>query len=258
MGMPRGKPVDITVVITAHREGLIAAQSARSAEAAVTEAAERGLRCETLVVLDRADAMTADVLRGAFGERARFLASDEGDPGGARNCGVAAATGCSVAFLDADDLWSRNWLVEAHARAEARPDAVFHSACNLVFGHKRLLWWHSDSESPLCDAAYMGWTNYWDALTFARTAIHQHLPFRRNDLRLGFGHEDWHWNLETLRAGIAHKPVPGTMHFKRARSGSQMERVERVTGVPWPLAEAGCEVAPARAAAADGTADPAA
>lgn len=227
--------VDITVVITAHREGLIAAQSARSAEAAIAEAAAQGLVCETLVVLDRADATTADVLHAALGPRARYLATDEGDPGLARNRGVAAAAGRTVAFLDADDLWSCNWLAAGHAQIMARPDSVAHSACNLVFGRKRLLWWHTDSETALIDPANLGWNNSWDALTIAQTEIYRRFPFRANDLRLGFGHEDWHWNIVTLRNGIAHKPVPGTMHFKRARAGSQMEAVDRVAGVPWPV-----------------------
>lgn len=234
-----GGSFDISVVITAHREGLIAAQSARSAEDAVAEAARHGLRCETVVVLDRADALTTDVLHNALGQRARYLISDEGDPGGARNRGVEAAAGETVAFLDADDLWSRNWLAAGHAQIVARPDSVAHSACNLVFGRKRLLWWHTDSETALFDPAYLGWTNYWDALTIARTEIHRRFPFRANDLRRGFGHEDWHWNIVTLRNGIPHKPVPGTMHFKRARGGSQMEAVDRVAGVPWPVAAAG-------------------
>jgi glycosyltransferase involved in cell wall biosynthesis len=234
MSAASSDPVDITVIITAHREGLIAAQSARSAEAAMAEAAANSLNVEMVVVLDRADELTARVLRSALGDRARFLATDEGDPGGARNRGVAAAVGRTVAFLDADDLWSRNWLVAGHALIEARPDVVAHSACNLVFGRKRLLWWHTDSETALFDAAYLSWTNCWDALTIARTDLHLRFPFRANDLRLGFGHEDWHWNVVTLQAGFPHKPVPGTMHFKRARSGSQMELVNRVSGVPWP------------------------
>lgn len=35
----------------------------------------------------------------------------------------------------------------------------------------------------------------------------------------------WHWNVVTLRAGIPHRPVPETIHFKRRRTGSQMSLV---------------------------------
>ncbi|BAF87519.1 MULTISPECIES: glycosyltransferase family A protein [Azorhizobium] len=238
-------PVDITVVITAHGEGIIAGQSAKSAEAAIAEAERGGLRCEIVVVLDRADELTSSVLREALGDRARYAISDAGDPGGARNRGVAEARGTTVAFLDADDLWSSNWLKAGFAQITARPDTIAHSACNLVFGGKRMLWWHTDSEIALCDGAYLAWGNFWDALTIARTEIYRRFPFRANDLRLGFGHEDWHWNVMTLRNGVAHKPVPGTMHFKRARRGSQMEAVERVSGLPWPDAIIGLGRSPA-------------
>lgn len=227
-------PLDISVVLTAHREGLIAAQSARSAEEAIAVAAEQNISSEIVVVLDRADATTSSVLRSALEGRARFIETNEGDPGLARNRGVEAAHGQTVAFLDCDDLWSNNWLAEAFRQIKVRPDTIAHSACNLVFGRNRLLWWHTDSETVLYEAPYINWTNYWDALTLACREIFIDIPFKVNDLRLGFGHEDWHWNMVTLRKGHAHKPVPGTMHFKRSRHGSQMTAVDRVGGVAWP------------------------
>lgn len=227
--------VDLSIIITAHGEGLIAGVTARNACAAIELAEAAGIRCETLVVLDRATELTKEVLGGALGPKARLIESDEGDPGQARNRGIEAAQGRNSTFLDADDLWSLNWLTEAQARCEARPDAIFHSACNLVFGNRRLLFWHVDSETALCDRKYLDWMNYWDAMTLGRTELYRRFPFRRNDLRLGFGHEDWHWNAWTISEGVPHKPVPGTMHFKRARPGSQMSRVDSIGGIRWPL-----------------------
>jgi glycosyltransferase involved in cell wall biosynthesis len=229
--------VDISVVITAHREGIIAGQSVRSAQEAIAYAQAEGLTCETVAVLDRADEVTAAIMRSALGANARIIATNEGDPGQARNRGVAEARGQTVAFLDSDDLWSRNWLAAAFRQSVARPDTIAHSACNLVFGRTRLLWWHTDSETALCDSAHLNWTNYWDAMTLAPTSIYRKFPFKANDLRIGFGHEDWHWNMITLKHGHAHKPVPGTMHFKRSRSGSQMSLVERVGNIPWPISK---------------------
>lgn len=227
---------DLSVIVTGHREGVIAGATVRSAEAAIAHAVDAlGIAVEVIVVLDRADAVTRAVLEPAFGAAARVLRTDEGDPGQARNAGIAAARGTLAAFLDADDLWSENWLTEACRLVERRPDCVAHSACNLVFGHESALWWHIDSEGPLFDPGYLDWANYWDALSLARTAIYRAHPFRRNDLKLGFGHEDWHWNAVTIAAGIAHKPAPQTMHFKRRRQGSQMSLVAQSGAVSWPL-----------------------
>ncbi|MGQ3670840.1 glycosyltransferase family 2 protein [Xanthobacter sp. TB0136] len=230
-----GQP-DISIILTAHREGLLAGVTGRSAQAAIQQAAHKGLQCEVLVVLDRADDLTRQVLEQVFGTSAQYVVSDTGDPGQARNHGITQANGTCATFLDGDDLWSENWLVAAWEMCTQRPDAVLHSACNLVFGHRRMLFWHADSETSLCEPPYMNWLNYWDAMSFARTALYRTHPFKANDLGRGFGHEDWHWNAVTLAHGIAHKPVSGTVHFKRCRSGSQMSLVDAAHGIRWPSA----------------------
>ncbi|MCB1378169.1 MAG: glycosyltransferase family 2 protein [Alphaproteobacteria bacterium] len=231
--------IDITAIITGHREGVIAGATARSACAAIEYVQERGLRCEVIVVLDRPDSDTEDVLRnGLAGLRdspIRFVDVDEGDPGQSRNQGVALAEGQCCTFLDGDDLWSFNWLAAAWDLVEQRPDAVAHSMCNVIFGQKKTLWWHVDSEGPFFDPTFLRWSNYWDAMSFARTAIYRENPFKPNDLDLGFGHEDWHWSCLTHAKGIPHKPVLDTIHFKRSRPGSQMSLVNRAEAVVWPL-----------------------
>ncbi|MNS06469.1 Glycosyl transferase family 2 [compost metagenome] len=226
---------DISIVLTAHREGILAGATARSAHKAIARASGEGLRCEVVLVFDRATEATVSVLEGSFdGYALQVLQTDEGDPGQARNRGVDVAKGACTTFLDGDDLWSANWLIAAHALVEARPDCVAHSACNMVFGDDRNLWWHIDSEGPFFNPEYLAWGNYWDAMSFARTSTYRQFPFRRNDLKLGFGHEDWHWNAMTIAANVPHKPAPETMHFKRRRPGSQMALVDQVGSVRLP------------------------
>jgi len=230
---------DISVIVTAHREGVLAGPTAVSACRAIERArAEKGLSMEVLLVFDSASADTRDVLQNGFSglEDAPVRAIDVsvGDPGLARNAGIEIATGTTSTFLDGDDLWSSNWLLAAYALSEKRPDAVLHSACNVTFGQFNNLWWHIDSEGPLFDPRYLGWANYWDAMSFARSDTYRRFPFIKNDLRLGFGHEDWHWGVATHEAGIPHKPVPETIHFKRRRAGSQMSLVEQANAVVRP------------------------
>jgi len=228
---------DVTAILTGHSEGLMAGPAARSLLEAVKHAGDIGISCEIIAVLDRADALTKGVVRKAFGDNATYIESSAGDPAGARNAGIGAAKGRYACFLDADDLWSENWITESYTAAEERPDAVFHSACNIIFGGNHFIFWHIDSESPHCDPDYLDFRNYWDALCFAKLEIFRRFPFRLNDLASGFGHEDWLWNAVTVDAGIPHKPVPGTIHFKRARPGSQMEKVDELGGVRFPVDE---------------------
>jgi len=126
--------------------------------------------------------------------------------------------------------------VNAFDYARDKPRTVFHSDCNVAFGDDHHLWWHEDSTLPSFDAGYLTWANYWDALSFAAREVYTEFPFRPNDLRAGFGHEDWHWNRVTYDAGLAHRPVPGTVHFKRKRAGSQMAEVARADACIWPVA----------------------
>lgn len=230
------KTPDVSVVLTAHREGVLAGATANSARAAISCAVSKlNLDCEVVLVLDRSNSATEAVLETAFQDlRLTVLHTDEGDPGQARNAGIAEARGMVSTFLDGDDLWSENWLIEGWNLITERPDCVGHSHCNLVFGAEHHVAWHIDSEGPLFDPEYLSWGNYWDAMSIAKTEIYRRIPFRRNDLRLGFGHEDWHWNVVTHREGIPHKPVPGTMHFKRRRPGSQMSLVAKADAVVWP------------------------
>ena len=230
-------PPEISVILTAHAEGILAGPTARSADIAITNFTEgTGKSVEIIIVLDKASQTTRDVLTGKFGEIATILETEEGDPGQTRNRGIEISSAPYATFLDGDDLWSSNWLVEAWKACSARPDAVFHSHCNVVFGSERNVWWHVDSESDALDPTYLIWSNYWDAMSFARTELYRAYPFKKNDLKLGFGHEDWHWSAWTYSDGIPHKPAPETIHFKRRRPGSQMSLVERSGSVMRPLA----------------------
>ena len=227
------KATDVTAVLTVHAEGVLAGPSFVSFDQAIEAARQSGLMVEGLIVMDRPDAATREEFSGVA-SRYRVLLSDAGDPGLARNAGVEAASGRFVSFLDGDDLWSREWLVLAHRLCAAEPDGIVaHSEVNVVFGEAHAMWWHIDSRDPDFDVDYLRIGNYWDAMSFAARAIHRQYPYMANDLRRGFGHEDWHWNCVTLENGIDHRPVAGTVHFKRRRRGSQMALCETVSAIPW-------------------------
>jgi glycosyltransferase involved in cell wall biosynthesis len=229
--------MDISLILTCHREGALVGPAIRSLQEAQAAAVEAGLSCEVVAVLDRADGITTESVREALPDAARIFETDFGDPGLSRNHGVASASGEFVAFLDGDDLWSFNWLVQAHRtlRAAEAP-VVVHSEFICSFGETRHLWLHWDSRRDDFWPEYLTLANYWDAMSFARRELYVAHPFRVNALKSGYGHEDWLWNMETLKAGIHHVPAPQTIHFKRARPGTQMAACDAADVVVAPNA----------------------
>jgi glycosyltransferase involved in cell wall biosynthesis len=227
--------MQVSAIMTGHREGLLSGPSITSFREAIDHARDHGISVEPIVILDRPDAPTRTMFANADSWGAKVVSTDYGDPGVARNHGVSLASGKYVTFLDADDLWSFNWIVAAHSFCtEAGQPVIAHSQLNIIFGRERMFWLHVDSEHPDFDRDYLQIGNYWDALSFAPREIFADYPFHKNELASGYGHEDWHWNCVTLSKGFPHKPVPDTVHMKRRRHGSQSARANDSDVVPWP------------------------
>lgn len=225
---------DVTIIVNGHREGLLAGPSISSMLEARAEAIRTGLSTEVVAVLDRSDDVTCEVFRQAGIEDLKIITTDYGDPGLARNRGAQEASGRYVTFLDADDLWGFNWISAAFRFADEHDQPIIaHSEVNVVFGEVNNIWVHADSASEGFDPTYLMVGNYWDAMSLTERRIMLEYPFVANNLKAGYGHEDWDFNNRTLLAGIQHRPVPNTVHFKRRRANSQMARCSQSDVVPW-------------------------
>lgn len=231
---PKGA-VDVTIVVNAHREGLLAVPSYRSAARARARAEAEGLAVETLSVLDCADDLTAEVAAAALGAGDRLLRVAFGDLGRARNAAVVEAAGRWIAFLDADDLWCEDWLTRAlaSARADARA-VIWHPEVNLYFGGRLGLWRHIDMEADEFEWESLLLDNYWTALSFVPREVARAYPYPPTDLLNQIGYEDWGWNVATIGGGVLHKIVPGTCHGVRVKNSSLLARTNASNAVIRP------------------------
>lgn len=226
---------DVTAILVAHAEGTLAAISLRSLLEAVRVAREGGLEVEPLLILDDPDRATSETLAGAADLGVRTVEVSYADQGLVRNDAVDAASGRYIAFLDGDDLWSENWLLDAHAVCETDPGRVIaHPAVNWAFGEQRLLSFPPDQTDPHFDPRSLRVTNMWDGLCLTPAEAHRDLPYRRRALAEGYAFEDWMWNIETVAAGYLHRVVPETIVFKRSRAGSQFKYASANRSLPHP------------------------
>jgi len=213
---------DLTCIITGHREGRLAVPSLRSFWAAIEVARAAGFKVEALLCLDRPDELTEGLFNKYKNDASAVDTYDVADQGKVRNGAVAKAKGKYCAFLDADDLWAENWLVEALTFLKDKPEThIAHPHYNYFFEKQATIFTHIDQESDEFRLDLLRVANYWDALCVCPTEIYRQIPFCDRDIAGGYAYEDWFWNCETVAAGFIHKVVPETVLFKRRQESSQ-------------------------------------
>jgi hypothetical protein len=137
---------------------------------------------------------------------------------------VPQTSGRFIAYLDADDLFSENWLVEGLAvltAAEGRGERIIaHPEVNIVFDGGKYLWQNVDQDSPLFTPHYMYVRNCYDSLCLTPREAHLAVPYVQRDVPNGLSFQDWQFAVETMARGWKHVVVRDTIIFKRRRDFS--------------------------------------
>ena len=215
---------DLTLVVTAHNETTVCGPTMRSADLAVEAARGAGLTVQTVVALDAATEETTAYFNQSRFDHWERWAYDEGDLGRVRNALVPRTEGRYVAFLDADDLFSENWLADGVATlraAEARGErAIAHPELNIVFDGVRTVLVNVPQDSPLFTPHYLYLRHCYDSLCLAPREAHLEVPYVSRDVPNGLSYQDFQFTIETLDAGWRHVVAPDTIIFKRRRDFS--------------------------------------
>lgn len=213
----------ISIVVTAHAEGILLHRTLRSIMRATALLDKQGERWELLIHVDKGTKETLDYIDSntAFLKPFQIYYNSFGDLAASRNFMISRAQGSVIAFIDADDLISKNWLADGFAFLKKRESpAVMHTEWLINFGEQNLVWRKFDSRSKEEDALIMVWANRWDSAVIASREVFEKFPYDANTH--GFGSEDWHFSSQTLAANIPHFVVPHTILFARRREVSEM------------------------------------
>jgi glycosyltransferase involved in cell wall biosynthesis len=230
----------VSIIITAHNEGVLLGPTLKSADAAIIEFQRGGGLCEKLIGLDKPNRETRDYLRYSKAAHGwKVFNYEHGDPGELRNSLVRRSTGTHIAFLDGDDLFSPNWLkrcAEVWARSN-NERLILHPEVNWIFDESNHVWFKTDMASRLFTPFYFYFGNHYDTLCFGPKRCFTEIPYERKERNKGYGYEDWAWNMSTIASGWAHKIVPNTVIFKRRRlnSVSTMENAGGFVPTTTPL-----------------------
>lgn len=220
-----GHPYHASIIVTFHREGVLAHQSLLALDRCREAARALGHAVQFVLSLDRADAETTRVARSFPGltDGDVIVEVDYGDLGLSRNNAVNVASGEWIGICDGDDYLSENWMVRCleSARAGDRR-GIWHPDLIVLFDGWNALSQQIGQDDPEFDVDAMLVVNPWNSCSFAHRDVYIACPYLvSRPGETGFGFEDWHWNCETLALGYRHLIADKTIHFvRRKESGS--------------------------------------
>lgn len=216
---------DVSVCITLHKENSLAQRTLINVDHQIKYAQSRGVAVEVLLHLDRPNSTTRRLARGfnSFSCMVHTYENSFGDPGLSRNFLIKKANGKYLAFIDADDYFTQDWLWLAWQRAKkVKKPSVFSPEKCIYFNEDGIqlihrLWQSNDLNFYSANAIV---SNPILSANFVHNEIYKSIKYRPNSQH--YGYEDWRWNLDILAAGYKILTVPKTIFFYRLKKNGSV------------------------------------
>lgn len=214
------KQTDVSVNITAHREGILVHKTLRSIYTGVMFARNKGIGIECSISLDNADKETVRTVKNFVTDYPDLeLVVHEisvGDISLNRNYLVDLSKGKYLVFFDGDDFFTENYLHEAFIFAEKHnKPAIYSPRYLLVFEGDNYLVEKLDTENFPEVLKNMFETNYFIGQSFTHRDIYKKIKYQPDGN--GYGMEDWHFSCEAAALGYKFYNVPNTIFFYRRK-----------------------------------------
>lgn len=215
----------LSIIVTAHHEGLLAHKTMRSIERAIQLLNDAKISYEIIVSIDRGNQETVDYFTNYRTLPIKIYQWDHGDLAGSRNSAIAKTKGRFIAFIDADDLMSENWLHDSIQKLLRHPygSRVAHSAYTIEFEGADAIVKKAGHTNRDQDTLLSVFSGRWNSVIIAPRNLLEKFPYAPNSP--GYGYEDWHLSCSFIQHGVKNILIPQTAIFvRRKASGSEWAR----------------------------------
>lgn len=205
----------LSIVVTAHHEGPLVKNTIESLLSAVKEIKKIGMQYELLVNIDKGNMETrACIEQYAKQTEIKIFSTEYGDPGLARNSIIRKTKGEFIAVIDADDVVTPNWFIEAMKRIRAEDGLVLvHPEVEVRFNKEKIfsIDIRKDSQNMYLNTLSLFGDNRWCSIALGRRKAF--IKYKYSVSKNGFGFEDYYFNCVTIAGGVKHLVAKRTVAF---------------------------------------------
>jgi len=207
---------DLSVVVTAHDEGILLHKTVRSLQRALTQL-DGEFTYEVILHLDSPSPETIDYVqryRPTVLRNYTIIQNSFHDPSLSRNMAVAHSNARWVAVIDGDDLVTRNYFICALSLLSTSSQyLVVHPQFVVSFGTIKNIMQQYSSSGRAADTLRMVYGNLWSVACVAPREVFLEHPYQPNTS--AFGYEDKLFNCDTLADEISHVVVQTALFYRR-------------------------------------------
>lgn len=207
------KNPDISIILTAHNEGILAHKTMLSVFRSISKLDENGISYEIIIHIDSGDPATKQYFKRYDGDsRIRVFQNTFGDPALSRNFSVENSRGKYVACFDADDLLTENWYYEAYKIVKNNKNNIARFNFIVTFGgNNTIITENKDFDNQ--EVLYFVDSNLYGSPFMCTRELFLKQLQRKNSPP--YSYEDWQWNLDILSKGGKNVIVPQSAIFYR-------------------------------------------
>jgi len=212
--------INLSIIITVHAEGILLHKTLASVRRATAHLDAANITWEVLIHADNPKPNTLAYFEAHQEQLAeyRMFTNQFGDLGSSRNFSVKQAKGDFATFIDADDLMSERWLIDAYNFLQTKPigEYIAHSESTVEFGSADSVVVKHGEINQATDTLLTVFSNRWNSIIMAPRELLLSEPYSAN--APGYGYEDWHLNCRFIARGLHNVLIPETVIFVRRKA----------------------------------------
>ena len=215
--MKSTKTPDLSIIVTAHHEGIVAHKTMLAIEKAVNRL-EQKYTYEIIITIDNGDEATLNYFKNYKNLPVKVLLWSYKDVAQSRNSAIKEATGKYISLIDADDLMSEGWLVKSLDFLNKKPYGkyVAHAQYTIEFEDFNSIVKKYGATNLDQDVLLSAFSARWNSVFIAPSKLLKETLFPSNSP--GYGFEDWHVLCSFLEKEIINELIPETVIFVRRKS----------------------------------------